>query len=416
MLFVLLCGLVHAEEEEASGLRLGLAPGIFFADSNEYINSTWTLVPRVGYRFNNRWAAELDLGFGQGLSDLDRMFWIFTPRVNAVLHGPVWGPLQPFVAAGPGLLRQKENRSDEIAAEQTNEAGYGLFENPDTDFLFNIGPGLLLRPGDGPLSLRTDFRYLANIGSEPHGAKASDIYHDFEWTIGLMVELGERPEPEPSDRDLDGLIDDIDECPDEPEDFDGFQDSDGCPDDDNDRDGIVDRADDCPDDAEDRDGFEDGDGCPDNDNDRDGIADRADECPDEPETPNSYQDEDGCPDEVPEEVKRFTGIIQGITFETNSDVIRSSSEATLRSALAVLSEFEDVRLEVQGHTDNVGSDDFNLDLSQRRAESVVTWFAASGISSSRLVPKGYGETSPIADNGTSAGQSENRRVEFKLIQ
>jgi outer membrane protein OmpA-like peptidoglycan-associated protein len=415
MLLTLLCGLTHAEDD-TSGVRLGLAPGVFFADSNEYINTTWTLVPRVGYRLNSRLAAELDLGFGQGLSDLDRTFWIFTPRINAVLHGPVWGPVQPFIAAGPGLLRQKENRSDEITAEQTNGAGRGLFENPDTDLLLNIGPGLLLHVGDGPLSLRTDFRYLANIGSEPHGTKASDIYHDFEWTIGLMLELGERAEPIPSDRDGDGLIDDEDECPDEPEDRDGFQDGDGCPDEDNDRDGILDAADDCPDSAEDRDGFQDGDGCPDDDNDRDGIADRADECPDEPETANSYQDQDGCPDEVPEEVKRFTGVIQGITFETNSDVIRSSSEATLRRALAVLTEFGDVRLEVQGHTDDQGSDDFNLDLSQRRAESVVAWFVSNGVAADRLTARGYGETSPIADNGTKDGQAQNRRVEFKLIQ
>ena len=102
--------------------------------------------------------------------------------------------------------------------------------------------------------------------------------------------------PRNVDFDGDGIPNDIDECPDEPEDFDGFQDEDGCPDPDNDRDGIPDDVDQCPDDPEDIDGFEDEDGCPDLDNDGDGIPDDVDECPDEPEDFDGFEDEDGCPD------------------------------------------------------------------------------------------------------------------------
>ena len=90
--------------------------------------------------------------------------------------------------------------------------------------------------------------------------------------------------PKPGDRDGDGLTDDVDKCPDDPEDFDGNDDSDGCPDPDNDRDGILDVDDLCPNDPEDKDNFEDADGCPDPDNDRDRILDRDDKCPNEPET------------------------------------------------------------------------------------------------------------------------------------
>jgi len=106
-------------------------------------------------------------------------------------------------------------------------------------------------------------------------------------------------EPSIGDRDGDGIYDDEDECPDDPEDFDGFQDEDGCPEPDNDNDGILDVDDACPNIPEDRDGDEDDDGCPegdDGDRDGDGIMDSRDKCPDDPEDRDGFQDEDGCPD------------------------------------------------------------------------------------------------------------------------
>jgi OmpA-OmpF porin, OOP family len=126
---------------------------------------------------------------------------------------------------------------------------------------------------------------------------------------GLVADQGGNPdlrafigivfEPNVGDRDGDGIKDDLDRCPDAPEDLDGWQDDDGCPDPDNDRDEIPDIDDRCPDLPEDRDGFQDEDGCPDGDaNDRDGdrIPDNLDKCPDEPEDIDGFQDEDGCLD------------------------------------------------------------------------------------------------------------------------
>jgi outer membrane protein OmpA-like peptidoglycan-associated protein len=106
-------------------------------------------------------------------------------------------------------------------------------------------------------------------------------------------------EPSIGDRDGDGIKDDLDKCPDQPEDYDGFQDEDGCPDPDNDNDGILDKDDRCPNEPEDRDGDQDEDGCPesnDGDRDGDGIMDSRDKCPDDPEDRDGFQDEDGCPD------------------------------------------------------------------------------------------------------------------------
>ena len=100
---------------------------------------------------------------------------------------------------------------------------------------------------------------------------------------------------QPGDSDGDGILDQVDKCPDEPEDKDGFEDEDGCPDPDNDKDGIPDTADKCPNEPEDKDGFEDEDGCPDPDNDTDGLPDKTDKCPNEPEDKDGFEDDGRLP-------------------------------------------------------------------------------------------------------------------------
>lgn len=117
---------------------------------------------------------------------------------------------------------------------------------------------------------------------------------DFRGLFGVMYAA------ESSDTDSDGIHDAEDQCPEIPEDKDGYLDDDGCPDADNDEDGIPDDTDKCPDEVEDLDKFEDDDGCAESDNDKDGIPDTADRCPSEAETVNGWQDEDGCPD-VPDQ-------------------------------------------------------------------------------------------------------------------
>jgi outer membrane protein OmpA-like peptidoglycan-associated protein len=140
-----------------------------------------------------------------------------------------------------------------------------------------------------------DVTFGLMIGTGQIGARAEDV----RITTGLT--WAPQPtgglDPSRSDRDGDGIPDAIDQCPDEPEDKDGFQDEDGCPDPDNDGDGIPDALDKCPNEPEDKDGFEDADGCPDPDNDHDGIPDVVDKCPNEPEDKDGFQDEDGCPDD-----------------------------------------------------------------------------------------------------------------------
>ena len=179
---------------------------------------------------------------------------------------------------------------------------------------------------------------------------------------------------------------------------------------DSDGDGFLDDVDACPEEA----GVE-PDGCPVRDADGDGIVDDDDKCVNEPETTNGYQDEDGCPDEVPEEVKKFTGAIEGIYFETGKADIRQRSEKTLKEAAKVLAEYTDIRVEIAGHTDSRGKHDDNVKLSADRAESVKTWLVDHGIDASRITTRGAGPDEPVESNDTKAGRAKNRRIEFKIL-
>ena len=249
--------------------------------------------------------------------------------------------------------------------------------------------------------------------------------------------------PEP-DNDKDGVPDAQDKCPLDPEDIDGFADEDGCPENDNDKDWIVDSKDKCPNNAEDRDGVKDEDGCPDLDNDMDGILDASDACPMDPEDPDGFADEDGCPDpdndkdgvlDVDDACPTAPGpaaskgcpravrvdasqirILQRIEFETKRAELRPTAAPILdevRLALEANPQIKKVRIE--GHTDDRGSDSFNLDLSQRRAETVMKWLVDGGIDPERLTAEGLGETKPLVPNDSQENLQTNRRVEFHIV-
>jgi OmpA-OmpF porin, OOP family len=221
-----------------------------------------------------------------------------------------------------------------------------------------------------------------------------------------------------NDRDGDGIPDDIDKCPDDPEDFDGFEDTDGCPDLDNDKDGIPDKLDLCPNDPEDKDGFEDEDGCPDPDNDHDRILDVNDKCPNEPETYNGFEDEDGCPDKGMVIVQRGKlEILDKIYFETDKDVIKEQSFPLLDAIAATIKGHPEIALlEIQGHADERGDDEHNLDLTDRRAHAVMRACEDRGVELGRLKARGYGETKPICTQHNEDCWSKNRRVEFIILK
>ncbi|MEZ4391929.1 MAG: OmpA family protein [Polyangiales bacterium] len=226
------------------------------------------------------------------------------------------------------------------------------------------------------------------------------------------------PDRDVGDRDGDGILDSVDQCPDNPEDRDNFEDQDGCPEPDNDRDGILDRNDLCPNDPEDRDGFEDEEGCPDPDNDHDRIPDVRDRCPLEPETYNGTEDEDGCPDRGDAVLEENSiRILQAINFETDSAQIMTESIHIVEAVAAILRANPQIQLlQVQGHADERGNDEHNLQLTRDRAASVVRALRERGVEEERLHSAGYGERCPLTNGHNEAAWSRNRRVEFRILR
>jgi uncharacterized repeat protein (TIGR01451 family) len=291
---------------------------------------------------------------------------------------------------------------------------------------------------------------------------------DWRGLVGVRIGFGgtsaPASRPRELDRDGDGIMDSADKCPMQAEDQDGWQDDDGCPDPDNDQDGVLDVADrcmnvagladlagcpdsdgdgladlddKCPTQPEDKDGFEDGDGCPELDNDKDGTPDVADTCPLDP----GPAENKGCPDTdrdgdtVVDRLDRCPGeaglprnagcpdvsvgdgrldIIESVYFKTDRAEIEPRSFELLDKIAAVLVARPQMKIQVEGHTDSHGDDAYNKKLSQRRAEAVVAYLVNKKIVRSRLTARGFGEEKPIADNATAEGRAQNRRVVFTI--
>lgn len=219
------------------------------------------------------------------------------------------------------------------------------------------------------------------------------------------------------DVDGDGLADRDDTCPTLP----GPATSLGCPDEDGDA--IPDPVDRCRAEPEDFDGHDDEDGCPEEDpvrdTDGDGLLDPDDACPLEPETPNGVDDEDGCPDvkldlvEIDREAGRIA-LKRKVFFDTGRASIKPVSYGLLTEVAEALKAFPRMKVVIEGHTDSVGSSRVNLRISQARAEAVRDYLIAQGIPPERLIAIGFGEDKPLDTNRTRAGRDRNRRVDFTI--
>jgi OOP family OmpA-OmpF porin len=183
-----------------------------------------------------------------------------------------------------------------------------------------------------------------------------------------------------------------------------------CPVLDADGDGLLNEVDQCPNEA-----ARTLTGCIVHDKDNDGIPDDRDKCVEEQETRNGFEDTDGCPDEIPEKVRKFTGVIKGIEFDLGSSKIKKQSERLLGEAAGVLKGYPELRVQITGHSDDQGERETNMKLSQERADSVKAFLVQLGVADNQIETKGMGPDRPLTENDTAAGRQKNRRIEFAII-
>ncbi|AXY78168.1 OmpA family protein [Paraflavitalea soli] len=263
----------------------------------------------------------------------------------------------------------------------------------------------------------------------------------FFYSIGLAGAIGKRkatpkvipppplPPPPPPDSDGDGVIDSLDACPQAK----GLAQFQGCPD--TDGDGIPDKDDKCPDQRgleryqgcpipdTDGDGINDEEdkcpkekgvaryqGCPVPDRDKDGVNDEEDKCPDLP----GVAANNGCPEVSAEVKKRIDVAARNIFFATGSAKLLAKSNKSLDEVAKLMNEDANLKLDVEGHTDNTGKPATNQALSEKRAKAVYDYLNKKGVNADRLRSAGYGQDKPVADNKTAKGRTANRRVELKL--
>ena len=204
------------------------------------------------------------------------------------------------------------------------------------------------------------------------------------------------------DRDGDGITDAEDKCPDVP----GLARYQGCPIPDTDKDGINDEVDKCPTVP----GIARYQGCPIPDTDGDGVNDEEDKCINEKGPASNF----GCPVISEEIIRKVNVAAQNIFFVTGSSKLLAKSFPKLNDVVKILNENPTYKVQIDGHTDEVGKDEYNQTLSDNRAASVKAYFVSKGIAESRLTSTGYGESKPVADNKTASGRAKNRRVEMTL--
>lgn len=284
----------------------------------------------------------------------------------------------------------------------------------------DVAPGSIIKGETAKLSWTsqnaTNCDITPGIGSvKPQGSMSITPAADTDYTLSCTGQGGStssnaslkvaQPAPQVVDSDGDGVLDNLDKCPNTPS---GVKvDKDGCPID-SDKDGVPDYLDKCPgtpagvkvDNA----------GCP-LDTDKDGVLDYLDKCPDTP--PGVKVDANGCPFPVDKPCESFN---LDITFDTNKADIKPEFKDELQKVANFLKKYSKSTAVIEGHTDNVGPAKMNMKLSQRRADSVRAYIINTfGIAAERISAKGYGLTKPIASNKTAEGKAKNRRTEANLF-
>jgi len=353
----------------------------------------------ISFRFNGIFSNKINNSFFS--PNKNRMSSEFELAIHAKAFKN-FRTINPFLTIGTGIGNYKEG-------------SWTRYEIGGAGLQFNFG-------NEFYLLVQAHYRYSLETDEFPHNA-----FYSFGLTRSLYAK--KKHAKQKPDKDKDGVTDDLDACPDTAgvsylqgcpdSDLDSIADRDdkcpevrglaryqGCPVPDSDNDGVNDEDDKCPKLA----GPPRHDGCPVPDTDQDGVNDEEDKCPNRPGTKANQ----GCPP-VSEEVKRKVNTAaKNILFITASFELESRSFPGLNEVVRIMKQNPNMELLVSGHTDSVGTVENNQRLSDNRANAVKNYIVSKGIAESRVKAVGFGETRPIADNGTPAGRRQNRRVELLM--
>ncbi|MEZ4402463.1 MAG: OmpA family protein [Kofleriaceae bacterium] len=402
-LFVLV--LAVASPAVAEPLELGgfLGPRRFSPDvilgsdgqGQTSLSSSVVAGPRLAKPLLSWLVPELELALSPATTELYDVgvFWI-EPRALVRFEFRPRGRVRPFLALGVGMATALSSKR-KIYDTGVTVDGFGAM-------------GIGWNPGRG-VGVRLDFR----AGMLPARSTANlPVTLEGELLLGVYFPIGRRvgagaprrtPElrPTPADRDGDGWADVVDQCPDQPEDHDGFEDKDGCPE---------------------------------IDNDVDYVLDISDKCPTVPETYNGFEDDDGCPDAVPAAIDAVIGTVEGLLYNPGEADVRAFANASLDKLAQTLTQHPTVRVVLVGHTDDQEAladapppdpadpdpappdgAALALELGRARAEAVKAALVARGIARGRITVDSAGATEPVSDNDTARSRMRNRRVDLRLI-
>jgi OOP family OmpA-OmpF porin len=340
---------------KAGSVSLSPVVGGYMFEGNQDIEDDFTYGINLGYHFTENWAAEAAFNFAATKfdDDLNEDLNVYLYRLDALYHFRPTEKLVPFVAFGVGGFTFDPDGS-----------------SSDKDFAADYGAGIKYFLNEA-VALRLDVRHVLDFDG-------GDRYNNLLYTAGVSFQFGgktpmaavEPPPPAPApappvveaDSDGDGVVDSKDKCPDTPR---GVKvDSFGCP----------------------------------LDSDGDGVPDYLDKCPN---TPKGVKvNEAGC------------WVCKGLNFDFNKSDIKPMYYPCLDETVDYLNSQPAMNVEVQGHTDNIGSQKYNQKLSEERAMSVMNYLVSKGIAKERLSIKGFGFSNPVDTNNTEEGRAKNRRVQF----
>lgn len=349
----------------------------------------------LGYRFTP--ALGLEVNYGRTESDADVLPSVTVRNSRLSLDGyyafNTESAFSPYVLLGVGQTRIKTALTAGVE-DTLAEAGIGAFYR----FNQNVALRAELRNVHNIDETLNDQLALVGLEFSPGGAAAKADEPAQQPEQAQEEAPVEQLAAAPADADADGVADDQDQCPDTTAGV--TVDANGCPLD-ADKDGVTDSQDQCPNTVA---GAKvDAKGC-EIDTDKDGVADSADKCPDT--KAGAAVDATGCYQMLQQEV----GIALNVTFASGKADIQGDASAEIQKVADFMTQYPNVNVTIEGHTDSRGNAKLNKNLSQKRADAVKAEIVKLGVDAARLASVGYGSAQPVADNATEEGRAQNRRV------